>query len=186
MKIVGGKFRGRLLYTPKNRFIRPSDSRTKKALFDILTHVYPDALNATRVLDIFAGTGSIGFEALSRGCLYVLFVDNSLESMKLIHRNAECLGIGDRCNIYLRDVLNLGKIGNREPFHFLYLDPPYRRGFVEKTLHIVDKGRWLMPNAFVVVEEHVDSHISVGPAFKLLQKRRYGDTQIYFFCYYPS
>ncbi|RPD37465.1 16S rRNA (guanine(966)-N(2))-methyltransferase RsmD [Candidatus Liberibacter solanacearum] len=185
MRIVGGKFRGRLLYTPKNRSIRPSDSRTKKALFDILTHVYPDYLASTRMLDMFAGTGSVGFEALSRGCHYVLFVDNNAESIRLIRKNSEFLGVEKSCNIFFKDVLHLRKIGNIKPFKFLYLDPPYGQGFVQEVLDIVDEEGWLEPNALVVVEEYAGSDVSVGFAFKFLQYRKYGDTKIHFFYYNP-
>ncbi|MBY7649215.1 MAG: 16S rRNA (guanine(966)-N(2))-methyltransferase RsmD [Candidatus Liberibacter europaeus] len=186
MKIIGGKFRGRLLYTPKNRSIRPTNSLTKKAVFDILAHVYPDALNSTRMLDIFAGTGSIGFEALSRGCFYVLFVDNNVDSMRLIRRNSELLGIKESCDALCRNALNLGKIGSsQEPFQFLYLDPPYGQGLAQNVLDIIDKGGWLEYNALVIVEEYAGIDIDVQSSFKFLQRRRYGDTQICFF-YYQS
>lgn len=188
MQIFGGKFRGRLLYTPNNnnRSIRPTNGRIKKAIFDIMIHVYPEFLDATRVLDMFAGTGSVGFEAVSRGCQYVLFIDNNVESMRLIRRNAEFLGVEGNCDIFYRDVLKLGKIGNIKPFHFLYLDPPYGKGLAQKALDIVDNGGWLEYNALVVVEDCVGATIPFSAAFKFLQNRRYGDSQIYFFYYNPT
>ncbi|ACT56878.1 16S rRNA (guanine(966)-N(2))-methyltransferase RsmD [Candidatus Liberibacter asiaticus] len=185
IRIIGGKFQRRLLHTPQNRSIRPSDSRTKKALFDILTHVYPVFLDSTRMLNIFAGTGSVGFEALSRGCHYVLFVDNNSESIRLIRRNSELLGVEKNCNIFFRDVLRLGKIGNISPFQLVYLDPPYGQGLAQQALAIIDKEGWLEPNALVIIEEYAGTCISVGAAFHFLQERKYGDTKIYFFSYNP-
>ncbi|AHA27662.1 16S rRNA (guanine(966)-N(2))-methyltransferase RsmD [Candidatus Liberibacter americanus] len=186
MQIVGGKFRGRLLHSPNNRSIRPTNSRTKKAIFDILIHVYPEILNDGRVLDMFAGTGSIGFEALSRGCRHVLFIDNNIDSIRLIRRNAELLGVESNCDIFCINILNLGKIGNIKPFRFLYLDPPYGKGLAQKALNIVYNGGWLEYNALVIVEDYIGSNISFRDDFKLLQNRRYGDSQVYFFCYNPT
>ncbi|MEG8098652.1 16S rRNA (guanine(966)-N(2))-methyltransferase RsmD [Candidatus Liberibacter brunswickensis] len=185
MRIVGGKFQRRLLYTPKNRSIRPSDSRTKKSVFDILKHVYPSFLYSSRMLDIFAGTGSVGFEALSRGCDYVLFVDNNPESIRLIRRNSELLGVENSCSIFFRDVLNLGKIGHIKPFRLLYLDPPYGEGLAQHALDIIDKEKWLDPDSLVIIEEHVGVVLSFGSSFYFLQKRIYGDTTIHFYSYNP-
>ncbi|AKK19958.1 16S rRNA (guanine(966)-N(2))-methyltransferase RsmD [Candidatus Liberibacter africanus] len=186
MRIIGGKFQRRLLCSPKNGSIRPSNSRTKKAVFDILTHVYPSFLDSTRMLDMFAGTGSVGFEALSRGCNYVLFIDNSPESIRLIRRNSELLGVENNCGIFFRDVLHLGKIRNLKPFQLLYLDPPYSQGLAQQALDIIDKEKWLESGSLVIIEENVGIFLSVGSAFQFLQKRIYGDTMIHFFSYNPT
>ncbi|MBA5724217.1 16S rRNA (guanine(966)-N(2))-methyltransferase RsmD [Candidatus Liberibacter sp.] len=186
MQIIGGKFRGRSLYAPKNRSIRPTESRTKESLFNVIMHVYPNALNATRMLDVFAGTGCIGFEALSRGCQYVLFIDNNSESLRLIRKNSTLLNVGKSSDILLRNALYLGNIGDTKPFQILYLDPPYCQGLAQKALDSIDSGGWLEPSALVIIEEHIGVDISVGHAFKFLQKRRYRDTQIHFFCYDPT
>lgn len=134
MRIVGGEFRGRTLAAPKSDDIRPTTDRARESLFNILSHAYPEALDGTRVLDLFAGTGAIGLEALSRGCRQVLFVEQGVEGRGLLRINIEALGLQGRAKIFRRDATDLGPVGTMEPFHLVFADPPYGKGLGERAL----------------------------------------------------
>jgi 16S rRNA (guanine966-N2)-methyltransferase len=128
VRIVGGEFRGRTLATPRSSDIRPTADRTRESLFNILSHSYPEALEGTRVLDLFAGTGAVGLEALSRGCRQALFVEQGVEGRGLLRVNIEALGLQGRAKIFRRDATDLGPVGTMEPFHLVFADPPYAKG----------------------------------------------------------
>ncbi|MGZ2439804.1 16S rRNA (guanine966-N2)-methyltransferase [Sinorhizobium medicae] len=144
MRIVGGEFRGRTLATPKSNDIRPTTDRTRESLFNILGHAYPEVLDGTRVLDLFAGTGAVGFEALSRGCRQVLFVEQGVEGRGLLRVNIEALGLQGRAKIFRRDATDLGPVGTMEPFHLVFADPPYGKGLGERALIAAARGGWLV------------------------------------------
>lgn len=129
MRIVGGEFRGRTLATPKSNDIRPTTDRTRESLFNILSHSYPEALDGARMLDLFAGTGAVGLEALSRGCRQALFVEQGVEGRGLIRVNIEALGLQARAKIFRRDAVDLGTVGTMEPFHLVFADPPMARAW---------------------------------------------------------
>ncbi|OHV75850.1 16S rRNA (guanine(966)-N(2))-methyltransferase RsmD [Rhizobium sp. LCM 4573] len=186
MRIVGGEFRGRALATPKSNAIRPTIDRTRESLFNIISHVYPEALEGTRALDLFAGTGAVGLEALSRGCRHALFVENGVEGRGLLWENIDSFGLHGRTRILRRDATKLGPIGTMEPFHFLFADPPYGQGLGEGALLAAHTGGWLVPGALVILEERADVELSVDPVFKPLESRIFGDTRIEFYRYQPS
>jgi 16S rRNA (guanine966-N2)-methyltransferase len=186
MRIVGGEFRGRALATPKTNDIRPTIDRTRESLFNIIGHVYPDALDGTRVIDLFAGTGAVGLEALSRGCRTALFVENGVEGRGLLWENIDSFGLHGRARILRRDATSLGTIGNIEPFNFLFADPPYGQKLGERALHAAHAGGWLVPGALVVLEEKADVELDVDPVFKPLESRMFGDTRVEFYRYQPG
>ncbi len=186
MRIVGGEFRGRNLATPKSNAIRPTIDRTRESLFNIIGHVYPEALENTRIIDVFAGTGAVGLEALSRGCRTALFVENSVEGRGLLWENIENLGLHGRARIMRRDATKLGGVGTVEPFHFLFADPPYAQGLGEAALLSAHEGGWLLPEALVVLEERADVTLAVDPVFAPLEQRMFGDTRVDFFRYRPG
>jgi 16S rRNA (guanine966-N2)-methyltransferase len=186
VRIVGGEFRGRTLAAPKSNAIRPTIDRTRESLFNIIGHVYPEAIEGARVIDLFAGTGAVGLEALSRGCRSALFVENSIEGRGLLWENIEQFGLHGRARILRRDATKLGGVGTMEPFHFLFADPPYGQGLGEAALLAAHQGGWLLPGALVVVEERADVTLSVDPVFAPLEQRLFGDTRINFFRYQPA
>ncbi|KKX24681.1 16S rRNA (guanine(966)-N(2))-methyltransferase RsmD [Rhizobium sp. LC145] len=186
MRIVGGEFRGRALATPKSNAIRPTIDRTRESLFNIISHVYPEALEGTRALDLFAGTGAVGLEALSRGCRLALFVENGVEGRGLLWENIDSFGLHGRTRILRRDATKLGPIGTMEPFHFLFADPPYGQGLGEGALLAAHAGGWLVPGALVILEERADAELSVDPVFKPLESRIFGDTRVEFYRYQPG
>src|SRR5581483_11525653 len=153
MRIVGGRFRGRTLAAPKSQAIRPTADRLREALFNILIHAYGDPVTGARVLDLFAGTGALGLEAMSRGASFALFVDEGAEARALIRGNVEALGLGGATRIFRRDATRLGAAHPVEPFALVFLDPPYGRGLAPKALASARAGGWLLPGALVVVEE---------------------------------
>ncbi|WP_137135591.1 16S rRNA (guanine(966)-N(2))-methyltransferase RsmD [Rhizobium sp. FKY42] len=186
MRIVGGEFRGRNLATPKSNAIRPTIDRTRESLFNIISHVYPEAVDGSRVLDLFAGTGAVGLEALSRGCRSALFVENGVEGRGLLWENIEQFGLHGRARILRRDATSLGTVGNIEPFHFVFADPPYGQGLGEQALLSAHKGGWIAPNALVVLEERADVTVACDLVFQPLEQRVFGETRIDFFRYKPA
>src|SRR5438874_9476915 len=111
MRIVGGRLRGRALAAPKSQAIRPTADRLREALFNVLVHAYGDPVTGARVLDLFAGTGALGLEALSRGAAFALFVDDGAPARALMRENVEALGLGGASRIFRRDAARLGAIG---------------------------------------------------------------------------
>ncbi|QLF69527.1 16S rRNA (guanine(966)-N(2))-methyltransferase RsmD [Peteryoungia desertarenae] len=186
MRIVGGEFRGRALATPKSNAIRPTTDRTRESLFNILAHAHAGALDGTRILDVFAGTGAVGLEAISRGCKSALFVENSVEGRSLLWENIEALGLHGRARILRRDATSLGPANNIDPFDILFADPPYGKGLGEKAFLAAHEGGWLLPGALAILEERADVMISVDPVFSFIEERGFGDTKMYFFSYKPA
>src|SRR5262245_39976844 len=129
MRVVAGKLRSRPLAGPKSDAVRPTSDRLREALFNVLTHSYGDPMTGARVLDLFAGTGALGIEAISRGAAYALFVDEGIEARALLRDNIESLGLGGVTRIFRRDATRLGPAHPIEPFSLVFLDPPYSKGF---------------------------------------------------------
>lgn len=180
MRIVGGAFRGRALATPRGSDIRPTTDRTREAVFNVLAHAYPEALDGTRVLDLFAGTGALGLEAMSRGAAHCLFVEESAEGRGLIRSSIEALGLQGRTKIFRRDAAALGMVGTMMPFDLLLADPPYGKGLGERALASALSGGWLRPGALCVVEEAAATPVAPPPGFALVDMRQYGDTAVAF------
>lgn len=178
MRIVGGEFRGRPLATPRSNSIRPTTDRTREALFNVLAHRYADRLQGARVLDLFAGTGALGLEAVSRGASFCMFVEESVEGRGLIRANVEAFGLTGRTKIFRRDAAGLGPAGTVQPFGLVFADPPYGKGLGEAALRSALAGDWLAPNALCVVEESAAASFDPGPGFAVVDERSYGDTII--------
>jgi 16S rRNA (guanine966-N2)-methyltransferase len=180
MRVVGGKFRSRPLAGPKSDKVRPTSDRLREALFNILTHTYDDPITDARALDLFAGTGALGIEAISRGASHVLFVDDGVEARALLRDNVEALGLGGVARIFRRDATRLGPAQALEPFSLVFIDPPYGKGLAEKALISARDGGWLAPQALVVVEEAADAVFRGPDGYSGLDRRRYDDTQFAF------
>jgi 16S rRNA (guanine966-N2)-methyltransferase len=132
------------------------------------------------VLDLFAGTGALGIEAISRGAAFTLFVDNGAEARALLRNNVEALGLGGVTKVFRRDATNLGPAYPVEPFSLAFLDPPYGRGLAEKALASMREGKWLVPGALVVVEEAKATALSAPEGFEELERRAYDETEFVF------
>jgi 16S rRNA (guanine966-N2)-methyltransferase len=152
----------------------------REALFNILAHSYSDPVTGARVLDLFAGTGALGIEAVSRGAAYALFVDEGVEARALLRDNVESLGLGGVTRIFRRDATKLGPAHPVQPFSLVFLDPPYGKGLAEKALGSAREGGWLLPNALIVVEETADAGFIAPDGFEELERRKYDDTEFVF------
>ena len=178
MRIVAGNLRGRVLRGPSSAAIRPTADRLREAIFNVLIHAYGDPITGARVLDLFAGTGALGLEALSRGAHFALLVEEAAEARALIRENVEALGLTGATRIFRRDATRLGDAKPIEPFALVFCDPPYGKGLAERALASARAGRWLAPGALVVVEEAADAGFTPPAGFVELERRRYDDTEI--------
>src|SRR6187549_2019936 len=180
MRIVGGRLRGRALGAPKSQGIRPTADRLRESLFNILTHAYGDPITGARVLDLFAGTGALGLEALSRGAAFALFVDEGSEARSLIRQNVETFGAGGMSRLFRRDATRMGPAAPNAPFSLVFCDPPYGKDLAPKALAACAEGGWLAPGALVVVEEAKGVEVALPEGFTELERRDYGETRVVF------
>jgi len=180
MRVVGGELKGRNIVAPTSRDIRPTADRLREAVFNILVHAYDDPFQDARVLDLFAGTGALGIEAVSRGAVFTLFVDNGAEARALLRNNVEALALGGVTKVYRRDATDLGPAHPMEPFSLVFLDPPYGKGLAEKALASLRAGGWLKPNALLVVEEAKSAGFVTPDGYEELERRAYDDTEFVF------
>ncbi len=183
MRIVAGRFRGRSLKGPSGQAIRPTSDRLRETLFNVLAHAYGDPVTDARVLDLFAGTGALGLEALSRGGRFCLFVEEGVEARSLLRTNIEALGVEGATRIFRRDATRLGPAKPQEPFDLALLDPPYGKGLAEKALDSARAGGWLRTDALCVVEEAGGAEVGTPEGFETLEARQYGEAQLVFLRY---
>lgn len=178
MRIIGGDFRGRRLASvgkgDAGAHLRPTSDRVRESLFNILQSGHGDRLNGARVLDLFAGTGALGLEALSRGAEAVTFVENGRTALKLLRENIRICNAEGTTRILQKDARRLGTAPGA--FDLIFLDPPYAKGMGELALSAALSEGWLAPGALVVWEE--SASITPPDGLTLLDERRYGDTMI--------
>jgi 16S rRNA (guanine966-N2)-methyltransferase len=185
MRIIGGRWRGMTLADlgagDPAAALRPTSDRVRESLFNLLAHGDygdPPPPEDRRVLDLFAGTGALGIEALSRGAVTATFVDQGAKSLALLRRNLDRLGMADAARVVSRDATRLGR--NPGPaFDLVFLDPPYGRGLGERALVSAMAGGWVAPGALVVWEE--GGNHAPPPGLTRLDARRYGETMIAIF-----
>lgn len=180
MRIVGGRFRGRPLAAPRTGAIRPTSDRLRESVFNVLVHAYGDPVEGARVLDLFAGTGAMGLEALSRGAAEAVFVDDSAEARGLIRANVEALGLGGVTRLFRRDATRLGPLGKAAPYDLVFCDPPYGKGLAERALAAAAAGGWLAAGALCVVEEAAEAAFAWPEGFGGLEEREQGETVVRF------
>ena len=180
MRVVGGRLRSRPIAGPKGEGLRPTADRLRESLFNILAHGYGNPVEGARVLDLFAGTGALGLEALSRGAAYAVFIEESAEGRGLIRANVEAFGLTGRTKIFRRDATAVGEAGTLAPFGLVFADPPYGKGLGERALRSARAGGWLAPGALCVVEEAAAAPFEPGPGFSVIDQRAYGETVIRF------
>ncbi|HET7085188.1 MAG TPA: 16S rRNA (guanine(966)-N(2))-methyltransferase RsmD [Rhizomicrobium sp.] len=184
MRITGGIYGGRRLVAPDDARVRPTSDRTRQAIFNMLRHKdfgIGFALDGAAVLDLFAGTGALGIEALSHGARWCLLVDDSADSRAIQRENVEALGLTGSTRIWRRDATDLGPIGPSAggPFDLVFLDPPYRQEMIPKALKSLLDGGWLKNNALIVAESDASETFDT-PGFTLLDERDYGETRVRF------
>jgi len=181
MRIIAGKFKGRVLVSPRNISTRPTSDRNRESLFNILEHGQDVHFDSVRVLDLFAGTGALACEALSRGAKSAVLVEQSAAARAIIHQNIEALALEGVARILRRDATDLGSIGRLKPFNLIFADPPYGQGLGDKALISAFEGGWLAADAVVVLEESATAIVTLPPAFGLLDKRVYGSSCLHLY-----
>jgi 16S rRNA (guanine966-N2)-methyltransferase len=180
MRIVAGRFKGRTLVAPSGMATRPTSDRLRETLFNVLAHGYDDPVSGARVLDLFAGSGALGLEALSRGAAFAQFVEEAASARGAIKENVDALGVAGISKVYRRDATHLGPLPPDEAFSLVFCDPPYGKGLAARALASALKGGWLAPRALVIVEEKAGAEGIVPDAFKIIETRDYGETILVF------
>jgi 16S rRNA (guanine966-N2)-methyltransferase len=188
MRIVAGTFRGRPLVAPKGHSTRPTADRARQALFNVLEHAAwaPD-LEGLRVIDLFAGSGALGLEAISRGAAFALFVETDDAARGAIRDNIEALNLFGRTRVHRRDATDLGRRppGDGPPFGIAFLDPPYGAGLGELALTRLGEGGWLAPGALAVLERGPTDAASQAAGFERLDERAWGLARVEFLRWSP-
>ena len=182
MRIVAGRFRGTRLAAPGAQgggaaHLRPTSDRVREALFNALEHGDYPPIEGVRVLDLFAGTGALGLEALSRGAARAVFIDEGPAARGLIRQNIETLGVIGQTKLWRRDATRLGPCRGA-PYALIFADPPYGKGLGEAALASARAGAWMAPGAVVVLEEQAGVDIHPPAGLELADRRTYGETQI--------
>lgn len=188
MRIIGGSFRGRSISAPKGMVARPTTDRVREALFSMLI-ARPDVdFDQAKIIDVFAGSGALGLEALSRGANHCLFVEIDADARAAIRGNIETLSLFGSTRIHKRSALALGTLPSSAggPFDIAFLDPPYGEAMVPAALDNLANGGWLRPNAIVIVEQRKGEALPDNVLFTISDNRTYGDTQISILTYCPQ
>lgn len=183
MRIVAGTLKGRAIVAPEGHGTRPTSDRARQAIFNVLEHAaWAEPLHSVRVIDLFAGSGALGFEAMSRGAAFCLFVETDEAARGAIRENADALGIMGATRVHRRSAVDLGTrpCSDGEPFKLAFLDPPYGQGLGEQALERLLEGNWLAPAALVVLERGSDEPEIETPGYDRLDERDYGAARVLF------
>ena len=177
MRIISGRLGGRNLKSAEGEGYRPAMGKTREALFSMLTARGID-WHSARVLDLFAGSGSLAFEAISRGAPHALLVENSVQAMRCLQANVETLGVQAETGLIKDDVLKVLRRPPQQPYNLVFMDPPYRKNLADPTLRLLSTRRWLAPGAFVTAEIEKDARLTLPPEWTLEAERLFGQTRI--------
>lgn len=179
MRVISGNLKGRKLFTLKGLDLRPTSDRVKEAIFDILQ----DCFQGQDVLDLFAGTGALGIEALSRGAKRAVFVEENARSRVILKRNLETCRLKEQVEVLARGVQGGIKVLEMrgEAFDLVFLDPPYGKGLAYDTLRVLARGAILTPEALIVAEHSPSESLDSIPSLERIDQRRYGRTLVSFF-----
>lgn len=178
MRVIAGTHKGRRLHTPKGKETRPTSDRLRESIFNILAHRWPDHLVGARVADIFAGSGAMGIEALSRGAAHVVFVEKHTAGRDLVSRNLQTLGIADKAQVIEGDARKLPPL--EAALDLVLMDPPYGRGLGEAALEALQQAGWLRHGTLVVLEAGADEPLEIPAGYKVGDRRVQGDSQVIF------
>jgi 16S rRNA (guanine966-N2)-methyltransferase len=183
MRIVSGKLKGRAIVAPEGLGTRPTSDRARQAVFNVLEHAaWAEPLAGMRVMDLFAGSGALGFEAMSRGAGFALFVETDETARGVIRENADAYGLLGITRVHRRSAVDLGPRpgSDGEAFDLAFLDPPYGQGLGEQALARLIEGRWLKPGALVVLERGSGEPEIETPGYERLDARDYGAARVLF------
>ncbi len=180
MRIIGGKNSGRKLLVPKGSTIRPTSDRIRESVFDILNSYLEHGFYNKVVADLFAGTGALGIEALSRGAHSAILVDNQPEAIKLIQKNVQIFSEEKNTFVLKRDATRIGSIPNSHlNANIVFLDPPYGKNLITTALKSLIDNEWLARDALCVIEMSAKETFNCSAEFERVDERRYGRTMIY-------
>ena len=177
MKILTGDLKGRAIFFKPNRHLRPTADKTRKAIFDMLQ----GQMEGKRVLDLFSGTGALGFEALSSGARFVTFVEKEKNQAALIQKNLITLGMSDKARVMIGDFLmGVEELSREEEsFDFIFIDPPYDKGLGEKAMTVFSQSRLILDGGFIILECRKSETLpKVEDSFTCLKNKIYGDSRI--------
>ena len=182
MRIVAGHLRGRVLNAPDSTGTRPTSDKTRETMFNILGHAdWAPPLEDARILDLYAGSGALGFEALSRGAASAMMVDMAHAARQAMKATAQLFDVEDRVVILKRDVTRIGsRPTDTDPFDLILCDPPYRKGLAQKALNTLKSGDWLAPEGVVVIETAADESLD-GSGWQTHATRKIGPAMLWFF-----
>ena len=186
MKIIGGEFSGRVISSPKGKNTRPTGARVKESLFNFLTHGFDIDFRGLNVLDIFAGSGSLGIEALSRGAKFCNFIDIESQAILSINNNIKSLNLEKRSNVRRSDVTKIDKyvMNDQNPVDLIFSDPPYKDSFKTKiAIEDFSKKGWINKKAIIIAESSTRDEVENIEGFEIAKKKNVGDTQL---CIYSS
>lgn len=190
MRIVAGSLKGRAIVAPEGQGTRPTSDRARQAIFNVLEHAgwAEDVLDGARVIDLYAGSGALGYEAISRGSAFCLFVETDDGARGAIRENMDAYGLFGRTRVHRRSATDLGpRPGSAgEAFTLAFLDPPYGKGLGEQTLEKLLEGNWLAPEAVVVYERGSDELEIETPGYERMDARDYGAARVLFLKVAPS
>ncbi len=175
-RIISGRFRGRRLSVPKGTDIRPTTDRMRERLFSILGHGRYPAMAGAQVADIFAGTGALGLEALSRGAAHVTFVEKARGSLNCLRSNITALDAEAETKVIMSDAAAVAR--STEPFDFVFMDPPYRQGLLRATLDRLIAAGWLKNDTAIICELASDEAVDIPPSLHIIDDRQQGKQRI--------
>lgn len=184
MRVISGKLKGRKLFALKGIDLRPTSDRVKEAIFDILQN----SIEGQKVLDLFAGTGALGIEALSRGAKRAFFVEESLQSLTVLYKNLEACRLQEQAEVLSREAQAGIKILSKrgETFDLIFLDPPYGKGLARKTLQALSGESILVPDALIVAEHSPAEDLDAISLLERVDQRKYASTLVSFFRKSPA
>lgn len=183
MRIVAGRLKGRAIVAPDGQGTRPTSDRARQAIFNVLEHAaWAPGIAGARVMDLFAGSGALGFEAMSRGAIFALFVETDDAARGAIRENADAYGLMGATRVHRRSAVDLGERSGAhgEAFDLVFADPPYGKGLGEQALAGMAAGGWLKPGAIVVLERGSDEPEIETPGYERLDARDYGAARVLF------
>ncbi len=182
MRIAAGELRGRPIAAPAGQTTRPTSDRARQAVFNILEHApWSPGLEGARAIDLFAGSGAMGLEALSRGAAACLFVETARPALGVLRRNVETLGIGARARVLAQDATKLGpRPVVDDPFDLAFLDPPYGKELGEAAVAALQEGGWMAEDGLIVLERSEGEGAPDLPGWEVLDERRYGAARVWF------
>lgn len=181
MRIIAGELKGRRLFSVKGLRLRPTSDRVREAIFDILQ----ERIKGRKVLDLFAGTGALGIEALSRGAEKAIFVEHNAHILTALRRNIKECRLEKKSEILAGDVYKGIRIlaSRGETFDLIFIDPPYARGLIKPTLKDLSQNSLVSPQGLVIAEHSLKEDVSIPIPWELIDRRQYGTTSISFWLF---